>query len=61
MLVGQNWTFLEPENKHSDVSIIVKKGKTTIGHIPEGLCPLTQLFSDGSVVEIKLVINCLRR
>ena len=45
--------FLEPENEHSDCAIIVQKGDTTVGHIPEGLCqPLTQLFKDGSIVEI---------
>ena len=45
--------FLEPENEHSDCAIIVKKGETTVGHIPEGLCqPLTQLFKDGSIVQI---------
>ena len=43
--------FLEPENEHSDCAIIVNKGDTTVGHIPEGLCqPLTQLFKDGSIV-----------
>lgn len=45
--------FLEPENQHSDSAIVVKKGDTTIGHIPEGLCqPLTQLYKDGKIVQI---------
>ena len=45
--------FFEPENEHSDCAIIVKKSDTTVGHIPEGLCqPLTQLFKDGSIVQI---------
>ena len=43
--------FLEQENEHSGCAIIVKKGDTTVRHIPEGLCqPLTQLFKDGSIV-----------
>lgn len=50
--------FLEPKNEHIDFAIVVKKGDTTVGHIPEGLCqPLTQLFMDGSIVQIKLVIT----
>ena len=45
--------FLEPENQHSDSAIIVKKGDSTIGHIPEGLCqPLTQLHKDGNIAQI---------
>lgn len=45
---------LEPENEHSDSAIVVKKGDTTVGHIPEGLCqPLTKLFKDGKIAEIK--------
>lgn len=45
--------FLEPENQHSDSAIIVKKGDTTIGHIPEGLCqPLTRLYKEGNIVQI---------
>lgn len=45
--------FLEPENQHSDSAIIIKKGDTTIGHIPEGLCqPLTRLYKEGNIVQI---------
>ena len=41
----------EPENEYSESAIIVKKGETVVGHVPEGLCQLfTKLFNDECVV-----------
>ena len=48
----------EPENKYSESAIIVKKGETVVGHMPEGLCQLfTKLFNDGRVLNISAEIT----
>ena len=48
----------EPENEYSESAIIVKKGETGVGHVPEGLCQLlTKLFNDDRVVNISAEIT----
>ena len=48
----------EPENEYSESAIIMKKGETVVGQVPEGLCQLfTKLFNDDRVVNISAEIT----